>query len=124
MLQLTAEEIALLLKVSEMDIYSDWSGGPDQSWRSCPLCSGLISEDDYVKNYITKEAFDRDILPTISDYLKEQYSPYLYENIRGYELDSEEQKKIPFPHKEGCEIEALRALHKKMKDFQDKESSE
>jgi hypothetical protein len=123
MLQLTAEEIALLLKVSEMDVYSDCSGGPDQSWRSCPLCSGLISEDDYVKNYITKEAFDRDILPTISDYLKEEWdSPY--ENIIVYQLDSEEQDKIPFPHKDGCEIEALRALHKKMKDFQNKESSE
>ena len=124
MLQLTAEEIALLLKVSKMDVYGDWSGGPDQSWRCCPLCSGQIWEDDYVKNYITKEAFDRDILPKISDYLKEQYSPYLYENIRVYEFDSQEQDKLPFPHKDGCEIEALRALHKKMKDFYDKESSE
>jgi hypothetical protein len=123
MLQLTAEEIALLLKVSEMDVYGDWSGGPDQSWRSCPLCSGTISEDDYVKSYITKEVFDRDILPTISDYLKEEWnSPY--ENISVYSLDSEEQDKLPFPHKEGCEIDALRALHKKMKDFQDNESSE
>ncbi len=123
MLQLTRDEIALLLKVSEMDVYGDYSGGPDQSWRSCPLCSGLISEDDYVKNYITKEAFDRDILPTISDYLKEEWnSPY--ENISVYNLDSREQDKIPFPHEDGCEIEALRALHKKMKDFQNKESSE
>lgn len=123
MLQLTAEEITLLLKVSEMDVYGDWSGGPDQSWRSCPLCSGQISEDDYVKNYMTKEVFDRDILPTISDYLKEEWNPP-YENISVYSLDSEEQDKLPFPHKEGCEIEALRALHKKMIDFQNKESSE
>ena len=118
MLQLTRKEINLLLKVSQLDIHQEFSGGPDQSWRCCPLCSGLISEDDYVKNYITKEAFDRDILPTISDYLKEErYSPY--EHIRVYELDSQEQDKLPFPHKEGCEIDALRELHKKMKDFQD-----
>jgi hypothetical protein len=123
MLRLTREEINLLLRVSEMDVYGDWSGGPDQSWRSCPSCSGRISEDDYVKSYITKEVFDRDILPTISDYLKEEWnSPY--ENISVYSLDSEEQDKLPFPHEDGCEIEALRALHKKMKDFQDKESSE
>jgi hypothetical protein len=118
MLQLTREEINLLLKVSQLDIHQEWSGGPDQSWRCCPLCSVQISEDDYVKNYITKEAFDRDILPKISDYLKEQYSPYLYENIRVYELDSEEQDKLPFPHEKGCEIEALRELHKKMISFQ------
>ena len=120
MLQLTRKEINLLLKVSQLDTHQEWSGGPDQSWRCCPLCSGQISEDDYVKNYITKEAFDRDILPTISDYLKEEWdSPY--ENIMVYQLDSQEQDKLPFPHKEGCEIDALRELHKKMKDFQDKE---
>ena len=123
MLQLTREEIALLLKVSEMDVYGDYSGGPDQSWRSCPLCSGQISEDDYVKNYITKEAFDRDILPSLSD-LGEEEEYNHYPDIVVYQLNSKQQKKIPFPHEDGCEIEALRALHKKMKDFQNKESSE
>jgi hypothetical protein len=118
MLQLTREEINLLLKVSKLDTYEEWSGVADRSWRCCPLCSGQISEDDYVKTYITKEAFHRDILPTISGYLKEQYSPYLYENVRVYELDSEEQNKLPFPHEEECEIDALRKLHKKMISFQ------
>jgi hypothetical protein len=120
MLQLTRKEINLLLKVSQLDTHQEWSGGPDQSWRCCPLCSGQISEDNYVKDYITKEAFDRDILPTTPDYrMKEWYSPYEY--IRVYELDSQEQDKLPFPHDEGCEIDALRELYKKMKEFQDKE---
>ena len=123
MLQLTAKEIGLLLKVSEMDIYHDYSGGPDNSWRVCPLCHKTIHEDENISTYMTQENFDRDILPTLSDYIKEEWeNPYLEVYI--YQLDDSEQKKIPFPHKEGCEIEALRALHKKMKDFQVKESAE
>ena len=122
MLQLTAEEIGLLLKVSEMDIYQDYSGGPDNSWRVCPLCHKTIHEDENISTYMTQENFDRDILPTLSDYIKEEWeNPYL--EVYVYQLDDSEQKKIPFPHKEGCEIEALRALHKKMKDFQVKESA-
>lgn len=123
MLQLTAEEISLLLKVSEMDTYQDYSGGPDNSWRACPLCHKTIHEDENISTYMTQENFDRDILPTLSDYIKEEWeNPYL--EVYVYQLDDSEQKKIPFPHKEGCEIEALRALHKKMKDFQVKESAE
>ena len=117
MLQLTREEINLLLKVSQLDTYEEWSGGAAQSWRCCPLCSGQISEDDYVKSYITKEAFDRDILPTVSSYLKDEWDSS-YDNIMVYQLDSEEQNKLPFPHEEGCEIDALRELHKKMISFQ------
>jgi hypothetical protein len=123
MLELTAEEVGLLLRVSTMDIYQDYSGGPDTSWRVCPLCGGVISEDDPVSEYMTQEEFDRDILPSLSD-LGEEEEYNHYPEIVVYQLSSEEQKKIPFPHKEGCEIEALRALHKKMKDFQNKESSE
>ena len=123
MLQLTAKEIGLLLKVSEMDVYHDYSGGTDCSWQSCPLCRGIIHEDDNISTYMTQEDFDRDILPTLSDYIKEEWeNPYL--EVRVYQLDDSEQKKIPFPHKEGCEIEALRALHKKMSDFCSKESAE
>lgn len=123
MLQLTAKEINLLLKISTMDIQHDYSGGPDTSWRVCPLCRGTISEDDPVSTYITQEAFDRDILPTLSDYIKEEWeNPY--PEIFVYNLDDSEQRKIPFPHEEGCEIEALRALYKKMSDFQAKESAE
>ena len=117
MLQLTRKEINLLLKVSKLDTYEEWSGGADQSWRCCPLCSGQISEDDYVKSYITKEAFDRDILPTVSSPLKRERES-LYGYLMVYQLDSEEQNKLPFPHEEGCEIDALRKLHKKMIDFQ------
>jgi len=124
MLQLTAEEINLLLRVSTMDIQYEYSGGPDTSWRVCPLCGGEVGEDDLVSTYITHEAFDRDILPTLSDYIKEEWAWNPYPHILIYQLDDSEQKKIPFPHKDGCEIEALRALHKKMKDFQVKESAE
>lgn len=120
MLQLTAKEVGLLLKVSEMDIHHDYSGGPDTSWRVCPLCRGTISEDDPVSTYITQEAFDRDILPTLSDYIKEEWeNPY--PEILVYQLDDSEQGKIPFPHKEGCEIDDLRALYQKMNDFYNKE---
>lgn len=123
MLQLTAEEIGLLLKVSEMDVYHDYSGGTDCSWQSCPLCRETIYEDDNISTYMTQEDFDRDILPTLSDYIKEECeNPYI--EVRVYQLDDSEQKKILFPHKEGCEIEALRALHKKMRDFYIKESAE
>lgn len=123
MLQLTAKEVGLLLKVSEMDIHHDYSGGPDNSWRVCPLCRGTISEDDPVSEYITQEDFDRDVLPTLSDYIKKEWeNPY--PEVFVYQLDDSEQKKIPFPHKEECEIEDLRALHKKMIDFQAKESAE
>ena len=123
MLQLTAEEIGLLLKVSTMDISHEYSGGPDTYWEVCPLCRGVINEDDPISEYMTQKEFDRDILPSLSD-LGEEEGYNHYPDIVVYQLNSEEQKKIPFPHKEGCEIEALRALHKKMKDFQDKESSE
>ena len=123
MLQLTAKEIGLLLKVSEMDIYQDYSGGPDTAWHVCPLCRGTIGEDDLVSEYMTQEAFDRDILPNLSD-LGEEEGYNHYPEIIIYQLSNSEQKKIPFPHKEGCEIEALRALHKKMSDFQVKESEE
>ena len=123
MLQLTAKEIGLLLKVSEMDIYHDYSGGPDNSWRVCPLCHKTIHEDENISTYMTQEDFDRDILPTLSDYIKEEWENH-YLEVCIYQLDDSEQKKIPFPHKEGCEIEALRALHKKMKDFQVKGSAE
>lgn len=122
MLQLTAKEIGLLLKVSEMDIHHEYSGGPDTSWQVCPLCRGTISEDDPVSTYITQEAFDRDILPTLSDLVEEEGYNH-YPEILVYQLDSEHVEKIPFPHEEGCEIEALRALHKKMKDFQVNESA-
>jgi hypothetical protein len=123
MLQLTAKEIGLLLKVSTMDISHEYSGGPDTSWEVCPLCRGAIGEDDLVSEYMTQKEFDRDILPSLSD-LGEEEEYNHYPEIVVYQLNSEQQKKIPFPHKEGCEIEALRALHKKMKDFQNKESSE
>ena len=123
MLQLTAEEIGLLLKVSTMDIHHEYSGGPDTYWHVCPLCGGMINEDDPVSEYMTQKEFDRDILPSLSDLVEEEGYNH-YPEIVVYQLSSEEQKKIPFPHKEGCEIEALRALHKKMKDFQNKKSSE
>ena len=123
MLQLTAEEIGLLLRVSTMDIYQDYSGGPDTYWHVCPLCRSTIGCDDLVSEYMTQEAFDRDILPTLSD-LGEEEGYNHYPEIIVYQLSDSEHKKIPFPHKEGCEIEALRALHKKMKDFQTNESAE
>ena len=123
MLQLTAEEIGLLLKVSTMDIHHDYSGGPDTAWHVCPLCGGTIGEDDLVSEYMTQEAFDRDILPNLSDLVEEEGYNH-YPEIIVYQLSDSEQKKIPFPHKKGCEIEALRPLHKKMKHFQINESAE
>lgn len=117
MLSLTKEEVTLLLHVSTMDVFNDWTGGPDVSYQTCPLCNASISEDDKVSRYVSEEFFNREILPTIPCHLSDKWHDYEYNYILFYQLDDSGQKKIPFPHKEGCKIEELKALHKKMKDF-------
>jgi hypothetical protein len=115
MLTLTKEEVALLLHVSTMDVYNDYSGGPDTSWRICPLCGASISEDDKVSDHVSEEFFNREILPKLESLREEWGEDYvLYNKIYCYEIYSDP---IPMPHKEGCKIEDLKALHKKMKDF-------
>lgn len=116
MLSLTKEEVNLLLHVSTMDVFNDYTGGPDMSYRTCPLCNASISEDDKVSHYISEEFFNREILPNLSD-LGEEEGYNHYPEILFYQLDDSGRKKIPFPHKEGCKIEELKSLHKKMKDF-------
>lgn len=119
MLSLTKEEVTLLLQVSTMDVFNDWTGGPDVSYRTCPLCNASISEDDKVSNYVSEEFFNREILPDIyGDGIVELYNreeDFEYKNMLICYLS--DQRIIPFPHKEGCKIEELKALHKKMKDF-------
>lgn len=113
MLSLTKEEVALLLQVSTMDIYTDHSGGPDVSYQTCPLCNAFISEDDKVSRYVSEEFFNREILPSLN---KDGWGEdYLYNDILIYELN--DSRIIPLPHKEGCKIEELKTLHKKMQDF-------
>jgi hypothetical protein len=115
MLSLTKEEVTLLLQVSTMDVFTDYTGGPDLSHQTCPLCNASISEDDKVSNYVSEEFFNREILPTIPDELSDGWHDYEYKYILIYQL--EYRSLIPFPHKEGCKIEELKALHKKMQDF-------
>lgn len=113
MLSLTKEEVTLLLQVSTMDVFTDWSGGPDMSHQTCPLCNASISDDDKVSRHVSEEFFNREILPGLNkDGCGEDY---LYNNIQIYELN--DSRIIPLPHTEGCKIEELKALHKKMKDF-------
>lgn len=118
MLRLTKEEVTLLLQVSTMDIFTDYTGGPDSSYQTCPLCNEYLSEDDKVSHYVSEEFFNREILPNLN---KDGWGEdYTYSDIRIYELN--DSRVIPLPHKEGCKIEELKALHKKMKDFiEDKE---
>lgn len=116
MLSLTKEEVDLLLHVSTMDVFTDYTGGPDMSHLTCPLCNAFISDDDKVSSYVSEEFFNQEILPSLSD-LGEEEGYNHYPEILFYQLDNSGQKKIPFPHKEGCKIEGLKALHKKMKNF-------
>jgi hypothetical protein len=112
-LSLTKEEIALLLQVSTMDVYADYSGGPDVRHQTCPLCNAYISDDDKVSNYVSEEFFNREILPSLN---KDGWGEYYnYNDILIYEIN--DFNIIPFPHKEGCKIEVLRAIHKKMQNF-------
>lgn len=115
MLSLTKEEVTLLLQVSTMDVFDDWTGGPDVSYQTCPLCNASISEDDKVSRYVSEEFFNREIIPTIPCDLSDEWHDYGYNHILIYQLNT--PSVIPFPHKEGCKIEELKALHKKMKDF-------
>ena len=113
MLSLTKEEVTLLLQVSTMDVFTDYTGGPDVSHQTCPLCNASISEDDKVSHYVSEEFFNREILPSLN---KDGWGEdYLYNNIQIYELN--DSRIIPLPHTEGCKIEELKALNKKMKDF-------
>ena len=116
MLSLTKEEADLLLQVSTMDLYNDYGGGPDISHLTCPLCNASISEDDKVSDYVSEEFFNQEILSSLSD-LGEEEGYNHYPEILFYQLDGSGQKKIPLPHKEGCKIEELKALHKKMQSF-------
>ena len=116
MLSLTKEEVTLLLQVSTMDVFTDYTGGPDMSYRTCPLCNASISEDDKVSIYVSEEFFNQEILPSLSD-LGEEEGYNHYPEILFYQLDDSGQKKITFPHKEGCKIEELKTICKKMKDF-------
>ena len=113
MLSLTKEEVTLLLQVSTMDVFTDYTGGPDESYRTCPLCNASISDDDKVSRHVSEEFFNREILPSLN---KDGWGEdYLYSEIRIYELN--DSTIITFPHAEGCKIEVLKALHKKMQDF-------
>jgi hypothetical protein len=113
MLSLTKEEVTLLLQVSTMDVFTDYTGGPDYSYQTCPLCNASISEDDKVSSYVSEEFFNREILPGFDESEWEEES--LYSNVLIYEIN--DSRIIPLPHTEGCKIEELKALHKKMQDF-------
>jgi len=117
-IQLSQKEINLLLRSSKFDIFEDGSGGPDESWVSCPLCYGRIYDDNLIKEYVQKEHFEQNILPTLSEYMKGHWdSPY--HNMRVYHLTQEQKNAIIFPHEEGCEIELLKQLRKKLIKIQE-----
>lgn len=121
MLSLTKEEVDLLLQISgsRMDLYNDWGHNSDVSYRNCPLCKKWISETDKISSYVSEEFFNREILPDIyGDGIVELYNreeDFEYKNMLICYLP--DQRIIPFAHKEGCKIEELKSLHKKMKDF-------
>jgi hypothetical protein len=128
LLSLTKEEVELLISVSKMDVYPEYNGGWEGDYKICPCCKVTIDELIPIDKILSKEEFY-----ALVDLDPDKPDPYSAEDIYHYSfLDSEPAsfyrqqiidlypERIAFPHKEGCKIDKLKSLAKKMKTFIDK----
>lgn len=100
--------------------YPDHYSGIAQSVERLPVKQVVTGSNPVAGAILNsqKEHFEQNILPTLSEYMKGRWnSPY--DNMRVYHLTQEQKSAIIFPHEEGCEIELLKQLRKKLIKIQE-----
>jgi hypothetical protein len=108
-MNLTAEEVQLILSVSEMDCYKLYHGGPDFSETVCPLCCASIDHDSRINAIIDYDEFFK-----ITGLERSEWS-----RMYVYSLTDEQIKMLPVRHLKDCKIQKLKTIKQKMLSFLD-----
>lgn len=121
-LNLTKQEIQLILSVSNFDIYTEFTGGWDGEWIVCPSCKAILTADQTIADILSKEEFQQLVKSDPAAPNELDADDIFYYVVKDNDFYFEKIKEL-YPnrllpsHKSDCRLDELKALGKKMKDF-------